>query len=71
MVSASESGVSREAVAPTTPSPMLISSLPLPASPSIRPSPAIPPAPDRLNTSTGPVIPLSDNTFAALRAVTS
>ena len=57
--------------APTTPSPIIINSLPLPFSETVRDRPTVPPAPARLNTSMFSVAPMSSITFAAARAVVS
>ena len=57
--------------APTTPRPIIIISLPLPFSDTVRDRPTVPPAPARLNTSTFLVAPMSSITLAAARAVVS
>ena len=56
---------------PTTPRPMDITSRSSPLSFTVRPSPTVPPAPGRLNTSIAPVSLASSNALAAVRAVTS
>ena len=57
--------------APTTPRPIIMISLPLPFSDTVRDRPTVPPAPARLNTSILLVILVSSITFAAARAVVS
>ena len=48
-----------------------MASLPLPFSLTMRWRPTVPPAPGRLKTCTGPAIPASSMTLAAVRAVVS
>ena len=57
--------------APTTPRPIIINSLPLPFSDTVRARPVVPPAPARLNTSVLRVTSLSSITLATARAVVS